>query len=363
MIGLDISDQSVKVVQLSNTEPRHFVMRGWYAVQPGLIAQGKVQDAEQAAVMLGKVLERDKVAGGDALVVSIPEAQSFLQVVELPKMTEEEVSEAVRWEVVQHMPFGLENVYIDWQWISAPGNVESDRMHVLVGAAQRDVVDALWDTLSRLGNPVIALELEAQAIVRSLITEEIRNRKGLMIVDVGGHATNVILYDEGAIRFTGTIQKGEDTFFSQLSEQEKSALRKPPGEEKGYDEKAVEAKLMPILNELMVEVLGIEEYYTAQKGSRKVKEILLTGGGSNYPGLDKAITKVFEDVYAQRGNPWVNILTAEAGATLPVKIEESVHYATAVGLALRPAGMWKFSLPKGRWRIAGRKNRAEKVSA
>ncbi|MCH8005031.1 MAG: DEAD/DEAH box helicase family protein, partial [Planctomycetes bacterium] len=33
----------------------------------------------------------------------------------LAQAVEDEVDEAIQWEVAQHIPFGLENVYIDWQ--------------------------------------------------------------------------------------------------------------------------------------------------------------------------------------------------------------------------------------------------------
>lgn len=363
MIGLDISDRSVKVVQLSNDKSRHFIMRGWYEVAEGLIVQGKVQNKEKAVDMLKGVLDHDRMPGGDNLVVSIPEAQSFLRVVELPRMSEGEISEAVKWEVAQHMPFGLENMYMDWQWISKSNSSSSDRISVLVGASQKEVVDALWGVLASLGRTVVALELEAQAVVRSLITEELKRKKGLLIVDIGSSVTNVIVHDEGSIRYTTTLNKGAEMLLGQLGSRERAEISGPPEEEHKYDRDVVEQRLMPIMDELAVEVMGIEEYYMAQNKAEKAKEILLTGGGANYPGLDRAFSKVFQGAYVQRGNPWVNVLTAETGATLPVRIEESVHYATATGLALRDPGVWAHILPRKKWRMSWKGQDSKSASA
>jgi len=52
-----------------------------------------------------------------------------LRVIEIPIMNEDEVAEAVQWEVSHHIPFGLENVYIDWQTLQsghkpAPGRMK-----------------------------------------------------------------------------------------------------------------------------------------------------------------------------------------------------------------------------------------------
>ena len=72
------------------------------------------------------------------------------------------------------------------------------------------------------------------------------------------------------------------------------------------------------------------EFYNGIDTQHQVREILLTGGGANLPGLDHAFLKYFDNVHMQRGNPWVNILPAGSGGRPPLDIHETVHFTTAL---------------------------------
>lgn len=273
----------------------------------------------------------------DPVVCSIPEAQSFLRVIEVPDMSDEELDEAIQWEVGQHIPFGLENMYVDWQELDAKGHSQIlGKREVQVGAAQKKLVDSLYNTLSVFPFDIAAFELESQAILRALISPELRLKQGLLIVDLGGSATNVVIHDHGASRFTATLQRGLSSFSKGISEAEKEKISGNLYDLKAKDKDSLANKTMPLMEELVVEVQGIVEFYNGLDEQHQVRDIIITGGGSNMPGLDKAFLKYFDDVQIQRGNPWVNILAGSSNARLPLSLDESVRFTTALGLALRP---------------------------
>ena len=85
-----------------------------------------------------------------------------------------------------------------------------------------------------------------------------------------------------------------------------------------------------------MEIRGIADFYNSIDEQHEVREILLTGGGSNLPGLDKVFLRFFGNVHVQRGNPWVNILRTGKEKRPPLSLQESVFFTTAIGAALRP---------------------------
>lgn len=335
MIGIDISDHSVKVVRLSNRSPHHLLARGWQEIPERLIEHGRINDERSVKQIVMETFKKCGLATGcdDAVIASIPESESFLRVIEIPEMDESEISEAVKWEVGQHIPFGLEKVYLDWQWVNQ--HAAQGRAEVLVGAAEKSIVNQLYSVLASLNLDVAALELESQAFIRSLISPELKQRQGLLVVDLGGAATNVAVHDQGTIRFTATLRKGVRDLLSILSAEERTNVMCLLTDCAPVDVTKAVPKIMSDLEALVVEVHGVVEYYTGLAPQRKISEILLTGGGSNLPGLDQAFLRIFDNVHVQRGNPWVNVLIPGRSAEAPMKITESVHYATAVGLALR----------------------------
>jgi type IV pilus assembly protein PilM len=274
--------------------------------------------------------------GSDAVIASIPETQSFLRVIDIPVMEESEVTEAVQWEVAQHIPFGLENVYIDWQFISSTHKIEEGREEVLVGAAQKKVIDPLYAALRALHLDVAAFELESQAIVRSLITPELKQKQGLLVVDLGASATNVVIHDHGTIRFTASLSRGTSSMESALSPDERAILNAPPHQVAFKNPEAIKKKMLSVEEELVAEISGVVDFFNSLGATHEVREILLTGGGANLPGLDQAFFRFFDNVHIQRGNPWVNALRSDKQVDPPLGVSESVVFSTALGLALRP---------------------------
>ena len=121
-----------------------------------------------------------------------------------------------------------------------------------------------------------------------------------------------------------------------LSAAEAKMLSIPRQDELSRDEaERMSAKLRAAQEELVMEVRGIVEFYNGIDAQHEVKEILLTGGGANFPGLDTVFLRFFDNVHVQRGNPWVNVLPAGAVKKSPLSLRESVHFSTALGLALR----------------------------
>ncbi len=338
MIGIDISDRSIKVVQLANDSSHrllshHVLSLPSQAVTNGIVVEtGVVQSALQEALKLAGISLRTK----DAVVASIPETQSFLRVIEIPDMDEEEIAEAIKWEIVQHIPFGLENVYVDWQPLKGAGHVDKgEKQEVQVGVAQKKVVDSLYGAFSTLPLDLAAFELESQALVRSLISPDMRSKQGILLVDIGDSVTDVVIHDHGAMRFSATLQKGIDYLAATIDAEAGRALRGDPAAVSEDDRQQLAEKLLPALEELVIEINGVVEFYNSIDTKHVVREIKLTGGGSNIPGLNIAFLKHFDDVHIQQGNPWVNILSSMATAKPPMNLRESVRYTTALGLALR----------------------------
>lgn len=339
MVGIDISDRSIKLVRLTDKEPRQFVSHCMYEMPGGIMENGIILEQEQLRQALKTVLKKCKISKSDkeTFVFSIPETRSFLRVIEVPQMQEDEVTEAIKWEVAQHIPFGLEHVYIDWQPIKTiqKHTATKDRQEIQVGAAQKKIVDVLYDTLKVFNIDIAAFELESQAIIRSLISDDLQDQAGIVVVDIGGTATNVIIHDHGAMRFTASLQKGLLNALQVLSASEQEALTGPKALTEEQKE-TMTPKLESVTNDLVSEILSIAEFYSSIDSEHQVKEIILTGGGSNLPTLDAAFLSHFDDILIQRGNPWSRLIRDKKSRKPLVSLAESVRYSTAFGLALRP---------------------------
>ncbi len=341
MVGIDISDRSIKIVEVSGGNSRQLRTVGWSSLAPDVIRRGIIQNVPVAITALQEAMAKcsPKPVEGDMVVASIPETQSFVRVLELPTMSEAEIDEGVQWAVRQDIPFDLERVYLDWQPVKDP-DVPAKRQRVLVGAVQRDVVDPLLAVLDGAGLKVVALELEAQAIVRSILPQQALDVRGVLIVDLGASSTNIIFFDQGAIRFTANAQVGGDDLTRILAHD----LHLQPtiaAEQKALvGVKGNQPEVAAALRTATVELVGRVERVVRDMQSqflqgRPLRVIMLSGGTANLPGITDIFAQVFPGIPIEMGNPFINIIREEDSKTSPLSAADASHFVTALGLALR----------------------------
>ena len=121
--GLDIGDRTFKVVQVtrrsSKKTPRKLTAWGSIDVPEGIMERGEIIDPEKAAEHLIKLIR--KIKGrlkGRAVVGCLPEARSFVKVIEMEHSTDREViHKAVSKEIEQNIPLSTDEIYYDWHLI------------------------------------------------------------------------------------------------------------------------------------------------------------------------------------------------------------------------------------------------------
>lgn len=333
MIGIDISDKSIKVAEVTEGATPKLRAVGWAALPAEAVVRGVVQDVEFVSNQLKSALQGASPvpAGGKKVVASIPEIQSFVSVVEVPRMSPREMDEAVPWAAAQHLPFDIGRVYLDWQELSAGAG---NKAQVLVGAAQRSVVDPLLSVIDGLGLTCLALELEAQSIVRSLLPLSASDIRGVLIVDLGAASTNVIFFDQGAMRFTTSVPQGGDILTTQLA-QGLGITPEEAAEKKALVGVSREAQDQTIASPLRSAAKSLVERVRQVVNQGTIQAILLGGGAANLPGISEVFNEVFSGVPVEMGNPWTNLLAAGSEHMAPLSGEDAAHFATALGLALR----------------------------
>lgn len=342
MVGLDISDRSIKIAEVITAGAPRLASVCWSSLPLGAIRRGVIQDVQVVIAAVQSAFERCSPVPvvGREVVASIPEMRSFVRVLDLPRMSATETEEAVQWAVRQHIPFDLDRVYLDWQQLPAmPG---AARQSVLVGVVQRDVVDPLVEVLEGAQLKVLALELEAQAIVRSLLPLNTADIRGVLIVDLGATSTNVICYSAGAMRFTASVQLGGDDLTAHLAQvlhlqpsvaAEQKALI---GVATGGPDQSVATAVREATFELVRRIEKIVREMTTQLSrEHAVRAILLAGGAANLPGIHEVFGQVFPGIPVQMGNPWTNLAREGASSAPPLSPQDASHFATALGLALR----------------------------
>lgn len=381
--GLDISDLSLKIIKLKKGR-KFFTLSsfGKEEIEPGIIKGGEIKDEKKLAEIIKEAIK--KVRGGklktNYVVASLPEEKAFLQVIQMPRLPEEDLKSAVIYEAENYIPTPLEEVYLDYQ-IIPPVYDHLDHLDILIAALPKKTVDPYLSALKLAGFVPKVLEIESMAIARALIKGGATTQP-ILLIDLGATRTSFIIFSGQSLRFTTSIPVSSTSFTEIISKNlgvtlaEAERLKIKYGLEEKIkinigDEKTNIKKergkifetLIPALIDLVQQIKRYLDYYqthashehlpptTFQKNNsnkhkpqkvvgglppdgKGISKIYLCGGGANLKGLCELLSLELK-IPVEMGNPWVNILIKEKKEVPELSFEESLKYTTALGLALR----------------------------
>ena len=338
--GLDLSDLSVKVVQMKDEgEKEEVVSFGSVDIPQGSIVDGEIVEQNNVvnAIKKAVAIAGPKKIKTKKVICSLPETKAFLRIISLPEMKSDEAQEAIKWELEANIPMSVDQVYYDWQILEKNLMEERGKMNVLVVAFSKKVINQFYETLQLSGLEIVGMEIESIAQSRSLLRE---NDEGTsLVVDLGDRRTSLLMIIGNIPCFTSSISISgwgmTDAIAKMLGvnfdEAEKTKLAYGIGSVSQQD--VIFKAVSPILDGLAVEIERTVDFYLSNLNySNSVDRIIICGGGSNMQGIIPYLSKKINRE-VELGNPWVNLLSA--GKIPIIDKNKSVQYSTAIGLALK----------------------------
>jgi type IV pilus assembly protein PilM len=345
-VGLDISDLSVKIVQLDALCDSYRVRSfSESSLPPGCVSDGEITNADAVVAAIRRAWEKGypKHPKTRRVVCSIPETKGFLRLLSMPKLSPTEMREAIVWELEENIPLPTEDAYFDFQIVKPLKSKEDsisdkENVSVLVVAVAKTVADSFLETLEKAGLDVIGMELESLAQARCLLPDDGESKTSL-IVDIGDRRSSLSVAIGGTIAFTSSThlssQMITDAFSKQfnISPQKAERMKIEQGIGSPVDRDAFFRAAEPVLENLLQQIRHTIEFVaSAPLYAKTIDTIILCGGGANTKGLSLYFSRS-TGIPTEIGNPWTNI---SFGKSLPpLSRNDSVRYSTAIGLALQ----------------------------
>lgn len=335
-IGLDIGATKIKAVSLSR-QGNGFVLDG-FSVMPtppkGMLSEAQIDEAEMASV-IKKTVDNLKV-NSNGVNVALSDNQVYTKVIEMPILSDKELSLAIYWEAERHIPVALSTVTLVWSVLKRPSNPSvGEKMQVLMVGAPINIISKYQKILQMAHLTLNSVETETLSIVRALVTPGL---PPIIIVSIGAVNTSLAIIKDGILVLTYSIPTGGNAISrsieadfgltpSQGEEYKKTYgfSRSGPGQKVG---KSTEPILISILLEIKKALAWNSQKY---KNDSIIQQILLSGGTARLPGIDLFFAEKLgiETVIA---NPW-KIL---GGKPLPPEMLNSTSdFTIAIGLAMR----------------------------
>jgi len=341
IIGLDIGSRLIKAVQLKESKAGvQLEHLGITTLPPDLIVDGSIIDSRRVVDAIKGLISEAGIKAKDVTISVSGHSSVIIKRVSMPQMPEEELSESIKFEAEQYIPFGIEDVNIDFQILRQ--KEMKNQMDVIIVAVKKDKINEYVSTVREAGlNPVI-VDVDAFALENMCeINYEVKADENVAIVNVGASTINTTILRGGISVFTRDSSRGSNLHTEALQRKftlsYDDAERLKHGESlSGISQDDVESVLNSVSRDIIAEVLMSFDYFKGATEDGDIKEIILSGGCVLVRGFASLLSKV-TGIDVKIAEPFRNISIPESFDKDYLRMVGPI-VAVATGLALRRVG-------------------------
>ena len=341
--AIDIGNNSLKALHLS-TERGVVEVVGFDSIRHGKILSGDgVTDAEReelVALSLRKFVNKYDLSM-DEIIISVPSQNSFARFVNLPPVEEKRIPEMVKFEAVQQIPFGINDVQWDWQLMTEP---DSPEIKVGIFAIKNEVVDAALEHFSREDVQVSYVQMAPMALYNYLLHDRpelaASDKQATVVINVGADNTDLVVCTKSAV-WQRCILIGGNSFTRAISDAfrlnfEKAEKLKRTAPVSKYARQIFQA-MKPVFTDLGSEVQRSLGFYNNSNPDTKITRIIALGGGTKLRGLLKYLQQTLQ-IPVERPDSFKRL--GMGPGVSPAKFHENVSgFGVVYGLALQGLGV------------------------
>ncbi len=326
--GLDIGSFSVKFAEL------HKKPEGWelnnYASAVIKGDRGRSNTIQAIKEVIAKSVTPITRAN-----TSISGQSVIVRYIKMPKMSNEELKSAIKFEAEKYIPFKIDDVNLDVQSLGETS--DKGNMQVLLVAAKKEVVDKHISLLKEAGLETSLIDVDALCLTNIFLLKPVleMNNKVCALLNIGAKSTTVNIYWHNQSYFSREINIAGDEITKAIVNKMNVAM--DAAEDLKYKIPSDKAELLtsamqPIIDNLINEIRISFDYFESQF-AEGISKIYICGGSSALKGLDKIFSQSL-GVNALLWNPLSAIQVKNELADANLSLISS-SLGISLGLALR----------------------------
>jgi type IV pilus assembly protein PilM len=298
--GVDIDPSGITAAEVSINGRLSVRAAAFAPLEPGVVRDGEVVDAEALSEAL-RGLFRDNKGLGKRVRVGVANQKIVVRPLELPYLSDpKELEAAVRFHAHDQLPMPIDQAVIDFQPLDVVQGAETRQQRLLLVAARRDMVANVVGAVRGAGLRAEGVDLSAFAMIRAL--HRFGQDDHVIYLAVGG-LTNLAVAQGTRCLFTRASGGGSEALAIELAETCQLTLDHARGwlehvglldavEDVEGDAAIVAAARRVLLDgarRIAAEVRNSLDFHLAQGGNAVVERAVLAGPASAIPGFDAAL--------------------------------------------------------------------------
>jgi type IV pilus assembly protein PilM len=349
-LGLDIGSTGVKMIQLKELRRRGqvgyaLISFGMKPLPPEAIVDGALMNSTAIVQAIQELMGELKIKQKE-VAIGVSGHSVIIKKIAMPRMSQEELEEAIQWEAEQHIPFDMKDVNVDTQILKPDANDATGQMDVLLVAAKKDMINDYTTVVSEAGLVPVVVDVDAFAVQNCFSGNyEVPMNETVVLINAGAAVVNINILSGGITTFTRDVTIGGNQFTEEIQKQlnvsyEEAEALKIGGGRNDADAvvpQEVERVMQQVAEQVAGEIQRSLDFYAGTAPDATFSRVYLSGGTAKIPALFKTIeTRV--GVPVEIMNPFKSIEVDNRKFDPAFITDVAPQAAVAVGLALRKAG-------------------------
>ncbi|HWD21371.1 MAG TPA: type IV pilus assembly protein PilM [Verrucomicrobiae bacterium] len=342
-LAVDFGAGSLKLAEFEQNEAGGLRLKQ-YGVKP-LGIEGSQEQTREAAILKGlQELLSEKTYSSKQINVCAPGFHVFSKFVKLPPVDTSKVTQIIRYEAQQNVPFPLDEVVWDYQILGASATNE---LEVLLVAVKTEIIEGLFRVAEGAGLKLKLVDVSQAALCNAFRYNYGEQEGCTMLLDIGAKTSNLLFFEKGKV-FSRSINIGSNSITQDFANEAK--LKFPEAEaikiEKGsvslggaYEDPedpqaaAISKIARQVMTKLHIQINQTIQFFRGQQGGSAPQRLFLSGGASILPYTAQFFAEKL-NVPVDYFNPFRSI---ELDASLDLEnLSKFAHsFGEVVGLGLR----------------------------
>jgi len=296
-IGLDIGSSAVKAVQLKKKGNGWALQAfGMQPLVPPTNVDGTIMEQGPVPEAIRQLWARLKLKTKD-VAIAIAGHSVIIKKITVPMMKPEELAANIRNEAEHHIPFGRDDVEIDYH-VTNP-MTPSGQTELLLVAAKKEVVSDYVQVVRDAGLVPTVVDVAAFASQNGFEANyALDGRETVVLINIGAAISNINIVRAGVSLFTRDVTIGGNAYTEEIQKQMGIAADEAEAYKVGgsqTEDGVVPQEVIRVM-EGVSEVMAGEfqrslDFFLATTADANVTRIVLAGGSSKVASLHRAIER------------------------------------------------------------------------
>ncbi len=351
--GIEIGQSALKALKCSVVDGEVVANAFDYIEYPKILSQPEAVAEELVADAITQLMEHNEIVS-EKVCISVPGQSGLAKFFKPPPVEVKKISDIVRYEARQQIPFDLADVVWDFQMMPGSMVEEGYALESEVGlfAMKREQAYRQLEPFTDANIEVDVVQMAPMAIYNMVAYDRMHERlendvfdadnppQSSVVLSIGTDSSDLIVTNGFRI-WQRSMPIGGNHFTRQLTKDLKLTFAKAEhlkrNAREAVDPKLIFQTMRPVFNDLVTEVQRSIGFFRSIDKKAEIAELLITGNTVKMPGLAAYLGKNlgFEVHVLDR----FNRLGGDDVLTIPTFRDNAPTFAVSYGLCLQGLGL------------------------